>query len=223
MRSFEAVDFTGFGGARVRAKERGLLPSAFPALNAQLGGGLPIGAITEIFGTVSSGRTTFAHVVVAGVIHRGGFVAWIDVPNAFDPAGARSAGIDLTRVLWITPHDHVVAVRAVEHVLDAGGFRIVVLDLGDSSTKPRLPASVWLRMNRAAAQRDAAIIVLDVVRPTGSFATLTLETRASRRIFIGQDGPSPVFEGASSLLRVHKHKFGPPADAPIRVFASMKE
>ena len=122
-----------------------------PELDAVLGGGLPCGAITEIFGGVSSGRTTLAQVLISAVTHGGEFAAWIDLPNAFDPHCARAAGVDLERVLWVSPTDHLAALRAVEHVLDAGGFRVVVLDLDRPSGGRSVPASAWLRMGRAAA------------------------------------------------------------------------
>ena len=199
------------------------LSLTLPKLDAILGGGLPCGAITEIFGGVSSGRTTLAQVLISAVTIAGDFAAWIDLPNAFDPNGARAAGVDLERMLWVSPTDHLAALRAVEHVLDAGGFRVVVLDLDCASgVRSMLPAAAWLRLGRAAACRNAAIVVIATAHAVGTFAALSLEACANRRVFAGEGGPCPVFQGATSSLRIERHKFGPPVTTPVELRASIK-
>lgn len=167
---------------------------------------LPCGGITEIHGGVSAGKTTLAYAIIAAALRDGGFAAWIDVSNAFDPRFAGGAGIDLDRVLWIAPVDHLSAVRAAEHILEAGGFRVVVLDFGGSSVQApsRLSMAVWLRIDRTAALRKSAIVVLDPMRSVAAFATLSLEVRADRRVFSGEHGPCPLFEGATSCVRVRQ-------------------
>ena len=66
-----------------------------------LHGGLPIGAITEITGPESSGRTTIALSFLARTTQTGKVCAWVDVSDAFDPTAAAAAGVDLTRILWV--------------------------------------------------------------------------------------------------------------------------
>lgn len=203
------------------ARGRSHLSLAIPTLDAFLDGGLPRGAITEIFGQVSSGRTTFAHLLTAAATREGEYVVWVDLPNTLDPEGAHDAGANLERVLWLNPRDRVSALRAVDQVLAAGGFHLVVLDLdGPPTSRAVLPPSVWLRMARAAVHRDAAIVVLGATSLAGSFATLSLEICASRRIFLGKGGPCPVFEGAVSALHLRRHKYGPPSAVAVDLFAS---
>ncbi|MEO6027878.1 MAG: hypothetical protein ABIR79_13515 [Candidatus Binatia bacterium] len=200
---------------------RSHLSLAIPTLDAFLDGGLPRGAITEIFGQVSSGRTTFAHLLTAAATRGGEYVVWIDLPNALDPEGAHEAGANLEQVLWLNPRDRISALRAVDQVLAAGGFHLVILDLdGPPTSRAVLPPSVWLRMARAAVHRDAAIVVLGATSLAGSFATLSLEICASRRIFLGKGGPCPVFEGATSALHLRRHKYGPPSAVAVDLFAS---
>jgi hypothetical protein len=126
-------------------------------------------------------------------------------------------------VLWVYPVDWVTAFRAVEQVLGAGGFRLVVLDLeGSLPSRSWLPTSAWLRMARAATRRDAAIVVLSAARLVGAFATLSLEACPHRRAFAGNSGPCPVFEGGTISLYLRKYKFGPAAATPVEFFASTK-
>jgi hypothetical protein len=203
--------------------DQGRLPLAVPSLDALLGGGLPRGAITEIFGGLSSGRTTFAHLLTSAATRAGEFAAWIDLPNALDPEGAALAGVDLERVLWVAPTDRVAALRAVEHVLDAEGFRIVIIDLdGVPLSRLVVSTSAWMRMARAAVRRNAAIVTLSAAHVAGAFATLSLEVHPRRRIFLGKDGPCPVFEGATTSFHVRKYKFGSADHVPIELFASAR-
>ncbi len=199
------------------------MPLADPKLDVFLGGGLPCGGITEIFGRVSSGRTTLAQVLISAATHAGELAAWIDLPNAFDPSGADTAGIDLDRMLWVSPTSRITAVRVAEQVLDTGGFRVVVLDLDAPSPKREpFPTSVWLRMNRVAARRGAAIVVIDANHTVGTFATLSLEVRAGRRVFVGDRGPCPVYVEATSALRIFRRRFGSSDEAVFDLVASTR-
>src|SRR5882757_4040849 len=70
-------------------------------LDDMLGGGLPIGAISELVGPECSGRTSAAISFLARVTQAAKVCAWIDVSNAFDPASAAAAGVYLARLLWV--------------------------------------------------------------------------------------------------------------------------
>src|SRR5579864_4132593 len=64
-------------------------------------GGLPRGAITEIVGPASSGRTTLLYSILAEATARGEACALVDASDAFDPASAAAAGADFQQLLWI--------------------------------------------------------------------------------------------------------------------------
>jgi recombination protein RecA len=70
-------------------------------LDTLLKGGLPVGAISEIVGSESSGRTSLALAFVAGMTRAGRVCAWVDVSNALHPESAAAIGVDLSRLLWI--------------------------------------------------------------------------------------------------------------------------
>jgi len=76
-------------------------PTGIPALDDALGGGLPIGAITELAGTECSGRTSLALTFVASLTNAGRVCAWVDVSDMLHPESAASSGVDLNRLLWI--------------------------------------------------------------------------------------------------------------------------
>ena len=75
------------------------ISSGIAELDALLHGGLPVGAITEIVGSLSSGRFTCANAFVAQVMQVGHVCAWVDVSDSFDPESAAGNGIALSRLL----------------------------------------------------------------------------------------------------------------------------
>src|SRR5271157_4989142 len=70
------------------------------ALDA-LTGGLPRGALSEIAGPASSGRTGVMLAALAGATRRHEVCALVDASDSFDPASAVAAGVDLERLLWV--------------------------------------------------------------------------------------------------------------------------
>ncbi len=76
-------------------------PTGITALDDALGGGLPIGAITELAGPECSGRTSLALSFVAGLTNAGRVCAWVDVSDTLHPESAAAIGVDLDRLLWI--------------------------------------------------------------------------------------------------------------------------
>src|ERR1700738_4660465 len=60
-----------------------------------LDGGMPMGAICEITGPASSGRTTLGLSFVARRTAEARVCAWVDVCDALDPESAAAAGVNL--------------------------------------------------------------------------------------------------------------------------------
>src|SRR5580692_3635537 len=81
--------------------ERPVAATGIVALDDLLGGGLPVGAITELVGSASSGRTTLTLSAVASIQQQDHFAAWVDAGDAFDPESAAASGVLLDRLLWV--------------------------------------------------------------------------------------------------------------------------
>jgi recombination protein RecA len=82
-----------------RAEER--LCCGIEGLDALLQGGVPCIGITELVGSVCSGRTTAALAYVAAVTRTGSVCAWIDGSDCLDVSSAVAQGVDLDRLLWV--------------------------------------------------------------------------------------------------------------------------
>lgn len=80
---------------------RPVWPTGVSAVDELLGGGLPVGALTEMVGPECSGRTSLALSYVAACTRAGRFCAWIDVSDTLSPESAAAAGIRLERLLWV--------------------------------------------------------------------------------------------------------------------------
>jgi hypothetical protein len=139
-------------------------------------GGLPRGSITEIFGRTSSGRTSLMCSLLGYATTHDEICALVDTSNAFAPTAA--VGVDLDRLLWIRCASNLEhAFKATDLLLHAGGFGVVVLDLGDVAGKDarRIITSWWYRFRRAVENKQTAIVVISEEVCTRSCAALTLE------------------------------------------------
>jgi recombination protein RecA len=83
-------------------------PTGIAEVDELLGGGLPIGAVTELVGAECTGRTSLAMSLLVGMTVSGRVCAWVDASNAFDPLSAAAAGIHLKRLLWVRCGERVV-------------------------------------------------------------------------------------------------------------------
>src|SRR6202795_3262797 len=77
-----------------------MVSSGIPQLDS-LTGGLARGCLTEICGTASSGRTSVLLLALACATQRGEVCALVDASDAFDPASAAAAGMEMSRLLWV--------------------------------------------------------------------------------------------------------------------------
>jgi recombination protein RecA len=88
--------------------QRELAATGLPVLDELLSGGLPVGAISELVGPLSSGRTSAALAFLAQRVREGQVCAWVDVQDALDPESAAANGVRLEQLLWVRcGHSHV--------------------------------------------------------------------------------------------------------------------
>lgn len=135
---------------------------ALPALKKLLGKGLSRGAMAELSGGRSSGRTSIAMHVLKQATGRGEICAVIDLYDSFHPESAAAAGVQLDRLVWARCRGNVEhAIRAADLLLHAGGFGVVVLDLCEASARMlnRIPLSYWYRFRRAVEHTPAILLV----------------------------------------------------------------
>jgi hypothetical protein len=168
---------------------REAVPVGIPAIDSQLSGGFPIGAISEITGPSTSGRTSLALSFIAQRTSEGKVCAWVDVSDTLDPESAAASGVCLRQLLWVRCRSAAEralgkpwsrldqALRATDLVLQAGGFAAIVLDLGDIPEEfgRRISLATWYRFRQAADQSRSCLVVVGNAAYAQSSAALALE------------------------------------------------
>lgn len=201
---------------------RPVLPTGVGCVDTLLHGGLPVGAITEIVGADSSGRTSLALSFLAQCTQASRVCAWVDVSDALHPESAAASGVDLARLLWIRcgavtntilprggkPWSRIdQALRVTDLLLQAGGFGAVVLDMGSVAPEfaSRVPMATWFRYRAAAERTHASVLLLTQHACTKSSACLVLHCQPSS---VDPDATT-VFTGAEHHVEIARERFAP--------------
>lgn len=140
-------------------------------------GGLPRGAITEIFGLPSSGRTSFLLSALAQATTHDEVCALVDTNDNFDPLSAEAAGVKLDQMLWVRCASKMEsAFKAADMLLQGGGFGLVGLDISDvpPQSARRIISSWWYRFRRAVEKTPTSFIVIAADSCVRSCASLAL-------------------------------------------------
>ncbi len=146
-------------------------------------GEIPRGALTEIAGPVSSGRTAFLYSLLAGASANQEFCALIDAENTFDPWSAAAAGVHLSQVLWVRCGGNVEhALKAADMLAQAGGFGLVAVDLGDTplNATRRIPLAAWFRLRHGVENTKTALVSIGQQVNAHSCSALKIELRRDR-------------------------------------------
>jgi len=173
-----------------------LAPTGIADVDELLGGGLPVGAISEVIGPECSGRTSLALAFLGRCTHEGRVCAWVDVEDALDPESAAANGVRLKQLLWVRcgekqrgqkkegkPWGRLdQALRATDLLLHAGGFSAIVLDMGGMAAEyaRRIPLATWFRFRQAAQRTRCTLIAIGQRACAQSSADLVLECNLVR-------------------------------------------
>jgi protein ImuA len=114
------------------ARREGQLTCGLEPIDALLPGGFPCGALSELRGGPSSGKTAVALATMAR-LPRGALAAFIDGRGELYPPAAAALGVDLGRLLMVRPpggeEGFRLALWAAEALLGSGAFAVVALDV----------------------------------------------------------------------------------------------
>jgi len=178
---------------------REVFSTGIPQIDALLNGGIPVGAITELTGPASSGRTSIAISALAQRTSEGSVCAWIDAKDSLDPESAAANGVCLNHLLWVRCSEQPAtkparqktihakeqqpwtrldqALRATDLLLQSGGFAAIVLDLADESIEHarRIPLATWFRYRQAADRTRCSLIIIGKAACAQSSAAVVIE------------------------------------------------
>jgi hypothetical protein len=156
LRSLLAARFPG----KIR-KPEGCLPTGAAAVDEALGGGLPAGRVTELVSAApsSGGQFVLARLLAATRAARQR-IALVDGADGFAPEAVTVD--ELRHLVWVRCRTLSEALSAADLLVRDGNYAVVALDLRGLaiSTLRKQPATAWYRLQRAAGNGTAAVIVL---------------------------------------------------------------
>jgi hypothetical protein len=197
--------------------------TGIPQIDSLLNGGLPVGAISEVTGPKSSGRTSLAYSFLAQLSQDGRVCAWVDAGDTFDPESAAASGVSLRQLLWVRcqsangpakgkPRSQILtridqALRATDLLLQAGGFAAIVLDLGDVALEEasRIPLATWFRFRQAADRTRCCLVVVSQAACAQSSSAVVLECS----LLLPRTVCETVLNGFSFEVRRGRQRFTP--------------
>jgi hypothetical protein len=193
----------------------GRLPVGRAEIDRLLGGGFPLGALSEVSGAPSSGRTSLSLALLANTTSRGELAGWIDCADAFDPPSAERLGVDLDRVLWVRARSAEEALRASEQLIRTEGFPLVLLDW--HADLPAPGTASWIRLTRVAAATRTALLLSSAERLAGAHAELALCMQPARARFSGTPTLLEELETRMVLVRNRAGAVDPMTSFEVRL------
>lgn len=97
-------------------------------LDIALGGGFPVGRISEIYGPESSGKTSVALSAIASAQREGRQCAFIDAEHALDPRYAQQLGVNIDNLLISQPDTGEQALEITDALVRSGAVGVIVVD-----------------------------------------------------------------------------------------------
>jgi hypothetical protein len=151
-----------------------VVPTGITVLDETVGG-LPRGALTEIYGPPCSGKTSILQSTLA-LRTQSEACALVDAQDAFDPNSAHAAGVYLPRLLWTRCHGLDQAFRCLDLLLHGGGFGLIALDIADAPVRlvRQVPLNVWFRLRRAVEETPTVLLILSRESNAKTCASLVL-------------------------------------------------
>jgi hypothetical protein len=226
-----AVSIAGLAAHFVPAREleareqRQRLSTGIAALDEQLGGGWPRGAVAELCAPRGQGRTAVLLASLAAALGRGEAAALVDFDAAFDPRAAQRVGVPLQRLLWVrgpleaNGKTSLASLRqnalgakrtlrllaAAEAVVAAGGFGLLALDFGEHT--PNIPSAAWLRLRRVAGAPGTVVLAVAPRPLPGLLGSASVALHEARPLFVRQGAMSPpLLEGLQAQPTIARNQ-----------------
>ena len=156
------------------------IPTGSISLDIALGGGIPRGRVTEIYGPESSGKTTLTLHIIAEAQKKGGQCAFIDAEHALDPEYAKRIGVDMNNLLVSQPDSGEQALEITETLVRSNAVDVIVVDsvaaltpkaeiegeMGDShmGLQARLMSQALRKLTGSISKSKTSVIFINQIR-----------------------------------------------------------
>jgi len=173
------------------------------------------GAVSELFGETSTGRTGLTLALLAQLTAAGEICAVVDGAGGFDPSTAARAGVELANLLWVRCGGDVEnAFLSADHLVQAKGFGAVWLNLSGLPTKKLrlVPRTYWYRYRTRIKETPTILIVTSSEPLAGSAANKSLEMSREKAAWSGA-GSFKLLRDLHLKIASRKHYYEPPIHA----------
>ena len=173
------------------------------------------GAISELFGKASSGKTGLMLALFAQLTAAGEICAVVDGVGGFDPSTAAQAGVELANLLWVRCGGDVEnAFLSADLLVQAKGFGAIWLNLsGLSMQKLRLvPRTYWYRYRTRIKETPTIFAVTSTETLAGSASHRSLEMFREKAVWSGA-GSFKLLRDLHLKIASRKHYYEPPIHA----------
>jgi recombination protein RecA len=199
-------DSIGAFGGYAQSSER--LPTGLFPLDLALGGGLPRGKVTTIFGPESSGKTNIALCCIrmAQLLYPEQICVFLSI-EGFDPEWAKVMGVDVDKLLVVQPSYAEQVIDFAAKFLSAADCSLVVLD----SIAAMISTQELEKGGDGAIVGSSAIVVNRLVRATtqalsesekiGHFPTLLYINQIRHKIGVMYGSPETTPGGMGPLFQ----------------------
>src|SRR5579864_2945906 len=137
------------------------------ALDA-LTSGIPRGALTEIYGPASSGRSSVQLALLAEMTRRQEVCALVDVSNSFDPHSAAASGVHLERVLWVRCASNELRLPSTQYPVSSSQYPV-------SSTQKNATDAVLASRKSLFRALEQALKVTDLLLQSSGFGLIAVD------------------------------------------------
>lgn len=128
----------------------------------QLGLALARGAITEIVGAASSGKSGLVLSILAQLTRTGEICVVVDAGSGFNPISADQSGVVLENLLWVKTENSIEkAFKSASLLAQAKGFGAIWLNLNsfEANSLRRIPTTYWYRYRNLVKETPTIFLV----------------------------------------------------------------
>jgi recombination protein RecA len=177
-------------------------PTGFVLLDKALDvGGIPVGQLTHLCGTPTSGATTLAYKILGQASSEA--VVYVDCPHTFDADYAARCGVDTANLLLIQPLSVDHALESLYALVDTAAVAVLALD--PRKQKLRLDRAALRRLMTALHRSRCALVVVEPMSTPiiADHAAVRLHLQVARWLMRRQE-----VNGYRTQVRILKNQFG---------------
>jgi len=181
------------------------IPTGVLPMDYLLGGGVPRGRFTELFGAYSTLKSYVGLSAIAQCQAQGGTCAIVDTEHAYDPEWATNIGVDTSSLIYQAPSSGEEAID-VSEVLIRNGIDLLVWD-SVAATLPQTEANKRLANETIQPARLAALMSTGLRKLTTANSNTAVIFINQTRLNVGQMfGDPETVPGGKALPFYASHR-----------------